>query len=162
MKRKKKRKIFSLSAFGPAVHRSLPPVSQARGPFPSSPLPRLGRAQQALAAWLARARVALSFPYLPSLTPRVHVSGAPLTQADAIVAFLIHHRSNPPLISFLSLFRASLGYKNGMSHPLRSIFHRNGRPTSSRGGYAGAAALAAASPSRATPLVRLRLRFCPK
>jgi hypothetical protein len=141
-KRKRKGFFFPVG-FWPSLARALSPLGRpghgqqraARFLFPAS---RLGQAQPT--AWRARA---FPFSLFLSLTPS-HASGTPSSSPRRRrISFLVHHRSNLPLQSLPSLFRAPPGYIFRAQAPLRSILPRSRGPSSSRGGHARDAALAA-------------------
>jgi hypothetical protein len=98
----------------------------------------LGRVQ--LMAQFARALPPVSLRVTDVTGPHV---GRRLLLLHAVSDFFPpFHRPNPFLPIFLSLFRASPGYKNRMPHPSAPSYPEAKGPTSSRGGHARAAAVA--------------------
>jgi hypothetical protein len=138
-----------------------PPFLTARRPlsFPRFPP---GPSVASPASRLARERA----PRLPlsaiADTAGPRVGRLLLLHADVEFLFLVHHRPNPRLNLLLSF----LGTAYGLYKPTRALLRIHlallKLPWCSRNWSPRAATLAAASPSHATPLVRLRLRFCPK
>jgi hypothetical protein len=172
MKRKRKGNFSLFSVSGPAqpaAHRSPASASPARGPLallargPSSPSASCFGPSPASAAGPARASTT---PYLFPLSvidaagPRVRVSFFLPTPAGFLS--LVHHQPNPHLNLFLSFLGTAFGlYKShaelNRNHLILLKLLWSLRVRSPRAG-----ALAAASPSHATTLLRPRLRSCPR
>jgi hypothetical protein len=126
-KRKKKKSFISLPSFWPVKPNNLPAQPTAHPslavrllprvcPSPAfPPITRLGQAQQAPMAQFGRALPPVSLRVADNMVPRV---GRHLLLLHAASDFF--PRFTDQILSsqsFLSLFRASTGYKNGMPHP---------------------------------------------
>jgi hypothetical protein len=179
--KKKKRNFSLLSVSGPAqpaAHRSPVSASPARGPLAllaRGPLALLARGPSFLPprhAWaepskpLAQQARTSAAPSLFPLSvadgagPRVRVSFFLPTPAGFLS--LIHHRPNPRLNLFLSFLGTAFGLYKSHAELNRNHLILLKLLWSSRVRSPGAGALAAASPSRATTLVRPWLRSCPR
>jgi hypothetical protein len=88
-----------------------------------------------------------------TLTTRARMLGLPSCSPSRPDFFPLLHRSNPSPQSSPSLFRASAGYKNGMPHPLRSIFHRIEGPHRPEEAALKPSPLPSTSPSHTPPSV---------
>jgi hypothetical protein len=82
--------------------------------------PTLARGPLASRARVARLPLLRVPPWAESLTPRVHYSGPPSSSPCRARFLSSFYRSNPPLISFLSLLGAPLGYLFRARASLRS------------------------------------------